>query len=181
MPIKAVLVPVPDGFEEIETFTPVDILRRAGAKVVTAALGNEVLVTGRSGITLQADKRFDDCNASDFDMLLIPGGPGVNELRAEQRLGTIVRYFAAASRLMGAICAAPLVLHDSGVLIRRRYTAHFCTQSELPDALYDEPVVRDGNIITARGAGVAVAFSIELIRALYDDAKADEVAQSIMV
>lgn len=181
MTAKRVCVPLAAGFEEIETFTPVDLLRRAGVKVALAALGESFFVEGRSGISVKAEVLFDKILGRDYDMLLFPGGPGVKILRRNHRIGTLTRDFAAAGRWIAAICAAPLILKDSGLLLNKRYTAHASTLRELPDALARERVVRDGNLITSRGAGTAVDFGLELVRVLVDDATADKIAQDIMV
>ncbi|MDR2982860.1 MAG: DJ-1/PfpI family protein [Puniceicoccales bacterium] len=181
MPTKRVCVPLAAGFEEIEVVAPVDILRRAGASVTLAAIGDDLHVAGRSGITLKADISFLTLFSANYDMLVIPGGPAVQTLRQNQRMGVIVRDFESTKKPIGAICAAPLILHDSGLLLRKRYTAHSSTKAELPDALYREKVVRDGKIITSRGAGTAIDFGLELVRVLYDEATANEIAQAIMV
>ena len=177
---KRTLCILAGGFEEIETVTPIDLLRRANIEVVVAAVGANLQVTGRSGITLVADRSLDDALASgDFDSLLIPGGPAVGALRKDGRTANLARDFHAEGKLIAAICAAPLVLHDAGLLDGRRFTAHASVRDELPGAL-DDRVVEDGTIITSRGAGTAVDFSLAIITALAGAAAADEVAQAIL-
>jgi len=177
---KRVLCLLAEGFEEIETVTPVDLLRRAGADVVLAALGGDSLVAGRCGIVLRADAPLADLDPSAFDLLLIPGGPAVKVMRADGRPATLAKEFAAAGKLLGAICAAPLVLHDAGLLTGRRYTAHDSSYGELTEARAEERVVEDGHIITSRGAGTALDFGLALVRHLFGAEKAREVAKAIM-
>ena len=179
MPEPTVLVILAEGFEEIEVVTPVDILRRAGADVRVAALGDGIHVTGRNGLTLHADSTLDSVGGSDFDCLILPGGPGVSRLRDDPRVSSRVRRQNDSGRWIAAICAAPVVLKDSGVLLGHRHTAHFSVVSELPDALLDERVVSDGRIITSRGAGTAVEFGLMLVEKLFSREKANDVARSI--
>jgi len=177
---QRVLCLMVDGFEEIEAVTPIDLLRRAGAEVVTVSLGEVLQVCGRCGVTMEADALLSEVDAGGFDMLFIPGGPGVTVLRNDGKPAELAARFAEAGKPVAAICAAPLVLKDAGLLEGRRFTAHFTTKEELPEVLLDEKVVVDGSIITARGAGVALEFGLTLVGRLFGDERAGEVAASIM-
>lgn len=177
--MPTVLVPLAEGFEEIEAFAPIDLLRRAGVEVVTAALGDGIHVTGRSGLTVHADATLASVAGRDFDLLFLPGGAGVKHLRADPRIGELVRRHHAAGRWVAAICAAPAVLHDCGLLDGRRYTAHFSVANELPAILATEKVVTDGKITTSRGAGTAVEFGLHLIALLVSPEKSAEVSKAI--
>ncbi len=168
------------GFEEIETLAPVDLLRRAGAEVLLASLTGERLVTGRCGVTVQADTALAEVEAESFDLLLLPGGPGVRAVRADGRAARLARHQVEQGRAVAAICAAPTVLADAGLLANRRYTAHFSVHEELPGAQAGERVIEDGPVITSRGAGTALDFGLALVRRLFDDARAREVAAAIM-
>jgi 4-methyl-5(b-hydroxyethyl)-thiazole monophosphate biosynthesis len=167
-----------DGFEEIELVTPVDLLRRAGVEVVLAAL-DDVQVTGRSGIRLTADTLLADDLPDAFDALLIPGGPGVAALRKDGRPAALAGLFHSAGKWVCAICAAPLVLKDAGILGARSFTAHASTFKELPDAAHDQRVIVDDNLITSQGAGTALDFGLAMVEALCGKEMADEVAASI--
>jgi len=169
-----------DGFEEIEAVTPVDLLRRAGAEVVCVAMGESRRVRGKCGVAVEADALFGEVDAGGFDLLLIPGGPGVAALRDDGRPARLAAEFVAAGKAVAAICAAPLVLKDAGVLEGRRFTAHFSTRDELPEVLLDEAVVADGPVVTARGAGVALEFGLELVGRMFGAERAGEIAASIM-
>jgi len=160
--VLAILV---DGFEEIEAVTPIDLLRRAGVEVTIATLGAPRTVTGRCGIALQGECSLGDALSREpggYDCLLLPGGPGVNTLRESTEVIKTVNQQHAAGRLVAAICAAPLVLLEAGILEGRRYTAHGSVVEELPNILPDEAVVVDGNIVTSRGAGTALQFGLTL-------------------
>lgn len=175
---KRVLCLLNDGFEEIEVVTPVDLLRRAEIKVVIAAMG-EKTATGRGGIRIEADALLADVEATGFDMLFIPGGPGVGELRRDGRAAELAREFAAAGKPVAAICAAPLILMDAGLLEGRRFTAYHSVREELGGGL-DERVVEDEELITSRGAGTALDFALVLIARLAGQAAADRVAEEVM-
>lgn len=177
--MPTVLVILPEGFEEIEALTPIDLLRRAGAKVTTASLAPSPHVTGRCHVTLHADTTLNEAAATLYDMIFLPGGPGTLNLRADPRVRELVQTQAAAGRWLAAICAAPTVLHDAGLLEGRRYTAHTSVEKELGAVLREERVVIDGRLITSRGAGTALDFGLALIAALFSPAKAAEVAASI--
>jgi protein deglycase len=159
--------------------TPVDLLRRAGVDVTIASLADHRHATGRSGITVHADVALSAVGDTLFDLLFLPGGPGVKNLRSDPRVRSIVERHAAAGRRLAAICAAPTVLNDSGLLEKKRYTAHFSVAGELARILADERVVTDGNILTSRGAGTAPDFGLLLIATLISPDKAREVARSI--
>ncbi len=176
-----VLLLLPEGFEEIEAITPIDVLRRAGVEVVVAALAPGIHVTGRCGVTLHADLPLAAVPAGEsFDALVIPGGPGVRVLRDDPRVVPLVRAHAEAGRWIAAICAAPLVLRDAGLIgAGVRYTAHPSAANELPDLRSDARVVRHERIITSRGAGTALDFGLELIEVLVSAEKRAEVAASI--
>lgn len=176
--MKRVLCLLIDGFEEIETVTPVDVLRRAGAEVVIAAL-REKTATGRCGIRVEADVLLEETDAAGFDLLLIPGGPGVGDLRADGRAALLAKDFASAGKPVAAICAAPLVLMDAGLLAGKRFTAYPSVRPELGGG-GDDRVVVDGQIITSRGAGTALDFALALVTHLFGQAAADQVAEEIV-
>lgn len=178
---KKVLCLLVNGFEEIETIAPVDLMRRAGIEVTLASLTGQTSVTGRCQMTLMADALLDAIDVSQYDLLFIPGGPGVKALRSDGRPATLAATFVASGKLVAAICAAPLVLQDAGLLKERRFTAHFSTDAELPQALKTERVVVDGPIITSRGAGTAIDFGLALVQHLAGVPVADATAKAIML
>ncbi len=177
--MPTVLVPLAEGFEEIETFAPVDLMRRAGIEVTTASLAPGIHVTGRNGVTAHADKSLDEVKGLAFDLIFLPGGPGTKHLRADARIRDLVMKQYDAGRWLAAICAAPTVLNDCGLLAGRRYTAHFSVAPELPAILARERVVTDGKITTSRGAGTAMEFGLHLVGLLAGDAKSEDIGKAI--
>lgn len=175
-----VLCVVADGVEETELVTPVDLLRRAGAEVVMATPNAELEVTGKHGIRIGADAQLQGVDAEEFEALFLPGGPAVMELRKEGRIAELAKSFAMRGKLVAAICAAPLLLEDAGLLQGKRHTAHFSTYDELTQAEGEERVLLDGNVLTSRGAGTAVEFGLVMVRHLIGEAEAQEVAAAIM-
>jgi len=178
--VKRVLCLLADGVEELELVAPVDVLRRAGAEVVMAAVGDGIQVVGRNGITLRADALLADLSAAAFDLLLIPGGSAVAKLRADGRAARLAGEFVAAGKPVAAICAGPLVLEDAGLLEGKCFTAHFSAANELTGAQCGERVLVDGLIITSRGAGTAVEFGLALVDRLFGQSKEEEIARAIM-
>lgn len=174
------LVLLAEGFEEIETVVPIDLLRRAGVQVTIAALGPFLPVLGRCQMTLQADALLDDVwpGVPHWDIVVVPGGPGVARLRADLRVRAIVQQQAAAQRPLGAICAAPTVLLDAGVL-PLAYTAHPSVAHELPAIQTDAAVVQVGSTVTSRGAGTALEFGLALVGLVAGPAKMREIAASL--
>jgi 4-methyl-5(b-hydroxyethyl)-thiazole monophosphate biosynthesis len=179
MPAVTVLVILANGFEEIEAVAPVDLLRRAGAEVTVASLEEGIHVTGRCGLTLHADTTLAPVEMLPFDCILLPGGPGVARLRGDPRVAGIVIRQNKRKGWIAAICAAPTVLRDAGVLEGRRHTAHFSVSAELPDALLGERTVADGRLVTSRGAGTSIDFGLLMVEKLFSREKASEVAKSV--
>lgn len=179
MSTPTALLLLAEGFEELEAVAPLDILRRAGVAVTTAALGGERTVTGKHGIALQADTLFREARGQTFDAVVLPGGPGHKHLRKDNDVIALLKHHYEAGRLVGAICAAPTVLKDAGLLVDRRYTAHQSVLDELDGAVTDTAVVIDGPLITSRGAGTAIEFGLALAGELAGAAKAHEVGESI--
>jgi 4-methyl-5(b-hydroxyethyl)-thiazole monophosphate biosynthesis len=165
--MKRVLVPLAEGFEELEAVTIVDILRRAGVEVVVASLGHSP-VTGSHGIRVAADTPLAALVEQDFDMIALPGGmPGAEHLKNDPRVTDIARRLAARGRPVAAICAAPMVLAAAGLLDGRSATSF---PGFLKDAaktsVTGEAVVVDGGVITSRGPGTALDFALALVEVL---------------
>lgn len=178
--MTTVLVILPEGFEEIEAITPIDLMRRAGFEVTVAALADGIHVTGRTGITLHATTTLSAIPEQQvFDLLVLPGGPGVALLRADPRVRARIKLQANGPGWLAAICAAPTALKDAGVLDGRNFTAHPSVASELPAACLSERLVIDGKLITSRGAGTALEFSLALVGALAGPGKAREISAAI--
>ncbi len=181
--MPTVLAILPEGFEELEAIAPIDLLRRAGCAVTLAAVGPTRRVVGRNQIVVEADLLLEQrpVDAPPVNCILLPGGPGVKHMRASRTLRELLKHHADAGAWLAAICAAPLVLDDVGLLVGRRFTAHPSVSKELPACLDDKRVVRDRRLITSRGAGTAVEFGLELVSALVSPEKSAEIAASICV
>ena len=179
---KKVLVPVADGTEELEAVSVIDILRRAGAHVTVASVG-ELRITASRGLKIEADALIRDCLDVDWDLVVVPGGlPGSEHLRDSGELEAILKKQAASDRPYAAICAAPVVvLQHHGLLAGRRATAYPGFSDRLEDAsAAEQRVVVDGQVATSRGAGTALEFALTLVDMLFGPAKADEVAASVV-
>jgi protein deglycase len=165
--MKRVLVPLAEGFEELEAVTIVDILRRAGIEVVVASLAGSP-VTGSHGIRLSADTPLAALAEQEFDMIALPGGmPGAEHLRKDPRIAELVRRMHGKGRPVAAICAAPMVLAAAGVLDGRRATSYpgFLDDADRSTVVGDDVVV-DRGVITSRGPGTALDFALALVAEL---------------
>jgi protein deglycase len=176
------LVPLADGFEEIEAVTVVDILRRGGVEVVLAGLEPGPR-TGRSGIVVTPDTTLDEAlGRGPYDAIVLPGGlGGTNALKADARVLAAVRDAASRGAIVAAICAAPTVLREAGVLGAGPFTSHPSVRDLMPAAGYvEDRVASFGLVVTSRAAGTAMEFAYALLRRLRGDAAAAEVEQGVM-
>ena len=179
--MKKVLVTLAPGFEEIETIAVVDILRRAGARVVLAATV-EGPVEGSRGVTVLPDTLIDQVDDKEFDLVVLPGGqPGTENLQNNETVITIIKNMHQSHKQIAAICAAPTVLHSSGILKNIAVTSHPSVQDQLADINYsEERVVVDGNIVTSRSPGTALEFALKLVEILFGRDRRDIVNQGVM-
>ena len=177
-----VLIPVADGSEEMETVILIDVLRRAGWEVVLASIQGEGWITASRGVKLLPDARWETLDLLSFDILALPGGAGgTKALCKNDGVQEALRIFNSEEMWTAAICAAPLALHQAGVLKNRAFTCYPGTEKEMGRAdRSDDPVVVDGHIITSQGPGTAIAFALKLIE-LLDGAEASEQVASGMI
>ena len=180
--MKTVLLPLADGFEEIEAMSIVDVLRRADIKVIIAGL-KEGEVKGSRGVRLLPDETLDAVKDQDFDMVILPGGqPGTDNLRNDSRVLEILKKRHDQKKLIGAICAAPLVLRDAGITPGMRITSYPSFESELTDGQYEQTrVVVHDHIITSRGPGTAMEFALKLVEILAGKEKAEQLSADLLV
>ena len=182
-PSGTVLVPLAEGFEEIEAVTIIDVLRRAGVDVCVAGLAPGP-VRGSHGISLATDRALADVAVSELAMVVLPGGtPGAANLRKDERVLALVRELERSGRLVAAICAGPTVLAAAGVLEGRRATAYPAVRGQLAGAeVVDRPtVVRSGPVLTSQGVGTALDFALELVAVLVGPAKSRELRAAMLV
>ena len=178
MDTKKVLCLLNDGVEETELVAPVDILRRAGVEVTIAAM-KELIVTSKEGIKIGGDALLADLNPADYDCLMIPGGPAVMELMEDGRAGQLAKDFTEAGKTVAAICAAPLILDQVGLLEGKKFTCYESCKEQLTAAL-NERVVIDGELITSCGPGTALDFGFAVAQHLTGKAKATEIIEEMM-
>ncbi len=171
-----------NGFEEIEALTPVDILRRAGLDVKTVSIGADRIVLGSHGIPVTADISADEISELRPELLIFPGGmPGAKNIDESPFTDGLIERTLSAGGRIAAICAAPLILGHRGLLRGKRAVCYPGFEDELKGAtLSDLSVVTDGNITTAKGMGVALEFSKELVKLMLGKEKAQEISASIM-
>lgn len=177
--MKRALILIPEGFEEMETVAPIDLLRRADVEVTLATSEESKQVKGRSGIVVLADCLFSEIVQSDFDLIVLPGGPGHTRLLDNDRILTWLREQNSAGKSIASICAGPIVLNAAGIIDGRPFTSHHSTSGNLPGRDPDSPVVVSDHLITSQGAGTATRFALELVAAMCGREKADEIAASI--
>lgn len=178
----SVIVPLADGFEEIEAVTIIDVLRRAGIGVTSVFLKKNPVI-GSHAIAVTADKSIDGIRSSDFDSIVLPGGmPGSSNLKEDARVVGLVREFAGSGKITAALCAAPQVLGHAGVLEGKRATCFPGFEDQMTGAIaVPDPVVRDGSVITGRGPGCAIPFALELVAALVGAGEARKLSENMQV
>ena len=177
-----VLVPLADGFEEIEAVTVVDVLRRGGVEVVTASVHDRLEVRGAHGMKLGADRQFDEAQRDSYDAIVLPGGGGCAEtFRQFEPLHERLRRQRDAHRLLCAICAAPTVLEAAGVLDENtEVTCYPTCRDDLERPWSSAPVVHDGTVITGQAPGTAVLFALVVLQTLAGERVARKVAQGMV-
>lgn len=180
--MKKVYIFLADGFEEIEGLTVVDLLRRAGIEICMVAITGNKNVKGAHGISILADMLYEECDFLDGDMLVLPGGmPGTNALMAHDELRELLLDYHKRNKKLAAICAAPSVLGVNGILTGKKATCYPGFEEKLNGAnvSYDNVVI-DGNVITSRGLGTAIDFSLTIITELIDEETARKLARGII-
>lgn len=172
-----------NGFEDVEALIPVDVLRRGGVEVVTVSTDEDSqVVESAHGVGIVADAMFGDCDFSDADLLMLPGGmPGASNLYEHEGVRRAVLAQAAAGKKVSAICAAPaVVLAQLGVLDGKQATCYPGFERLLDKAQYTAALVTvDGNITTAEGPAAAFPYAYELLAQLVDKATADQIAEGM--
>lgn len=154
-----------DGFEETEAIAPIDILRRSGLSVTTVSIMGRKMVNGSHGIPVEADALFEECDYSNATMLVLPGGmPGTRNLGAHKGLCSLLGEASKKGNVvLGAICAAPSVFGNLGLLNGQQATCFPGFEGELLGAIVkSDPVVVSNQYVTSRGAGTALNFGLAL-------------------
>jgi len=178
-----VLVPLADGFEELEAVTLTDLLTRAGVHVITAGLHPGAIQASR-GLSVNPTTTLDQVLNQDFDLIVLPGGlPGADNLNASPELHQLILCHVQQNKPIAAICAAPRVLADAGLLKQRNVTSFPGALSGFGDddfANTGSALESDGNIITSRGPGTAMVLALHLIELLCGKDQRDQVAAQMV-
>lgn len=169
-----------DGFEEIEALTPLDMLRRAGVEVTSVSINADRLVRGTHGITVVADKTIDETDVVACEMVILPGGlPGADNLRLNGKVNSFIDKTMEKSGFVCAICAAPRILGEKGILKGKKAVCYPGFEKYLEGAVItDCGCVRDGNVITAKGMGKANEFGLALVEALCGSEVSEKIKSS---
>ncbi|MCI9532936.1 MAG: DJ-1/PfpI family protein [Lachnospiraceae bacterium] len=180
--MKKIGIFLAEGFEEIEGLAVVDILRRAGLEAVTISVTGQKEIHSSHQVGVLADRLFDEVGFAELDGVVLPGGmPGTTNLGAHAGVNEVIRSFAAEGKLVAAICAAPSVLGQAGILQGKKAACYPGFEDKLTGAevVYEE-VAEAGNIITSRGMGTAIPFALSLVSYLVSGQKAQELAEAII-
>lgn len=171
-----------NGCEEIEALTVVDILRRANISIDMLSINDTLTVIGSHGIEFRADKLISEAALDDYDGVILPGGmPGTTNLEANTYIQRILPAMHNTGKLVAAICAAPSILGKLGITNGKKATSYPGFEEALSRSTYvTDPVVVDGNVITSRGMGTAIDFSLAILAYLTSDKEADDMADKII-
>lgn len=176
-----VVVMLAEGFEEIEGLTVVDLLRRAEVEVNMVSITGNLFVTGSHNIMVKADTLLEEETFDETDMIVLPGGmPGTKHLGEHYQVISLLKEFYEKDKYIAAICAAPSILGLNGLLKGKKATSFPSFRDKLLEAtVVDEKSIIDGKIITSKGMGTAIDFSLDLIKILKDKETSDNIGKSI--
>lgn len=180
--MSRVLVPLAEGFEEIEAINIIDVLRRGDIEVLIASLDEKREVKGAHNVVVMAEMKIADVDISSLDMIVLPGGwGGTVALRDDANVQRILKEMDAEGKNIGAICAAPLALHTAGVL-KHNYTCYPTIEKQIrEDGFSDQDmVVTDGNVMTSRGPATAICFGLQIVKKLKGEQKYSEVKSALL-
>ena len=181
--LMKVLLHLADGFEEIEALSTLDILRRADIDTTTVSIMGRIEVKSSRGVIIQADKVFSDINYQEFDMIILPGGPGTTLLDQHEELKSHLKNYDAEGKWIAALCAAPSVLGKLNLLNGKNAVCYPGYENYLLGAKVSlsEKVVVDGNIITSRGPGTSFDFAFKIVEVLKGSALVDELKVKMLM
>lgn len=180
--MSRVLVPLAEGFEEIEAINIIDVLRRGDIEVLIASLNAQREVKGAHNVTVLAEMSISDVDVSSLDMIVLPGGwGGTVALRDDANVQRILKEMDAKGKNIGAICAAPLALHTAGVL-KHNYTCYPTIEEQIREDGFSDSdmVVTDGNVMTSRGPATAICFGLQIVKKLKGEQKYSEVKSALL-
>jgi 4-methyl-5(b-hydroxyethyl)-thiazole monophosphate biosynthesis len=180
---KRIAVHLAEGFEEIEAVTIIDVLRRADLEVLVVSVTGKPEVTGAHNLRIITDVQFEELDYQQVDMIVLPGGmPGATNLNAHSGLKEQIKKFDAEQKQLAAICAAPLVYGNLGILNGKQAVCYPGFEKYLSGAeVQNIPVVESGNIITGRGVGAALKFALKIVEKLDSAEKSELLAKQMLV
>lgn len=179
--MKKVIVLLANGFEEIEALATVDIIRRANLICDMVSIQEEILETSH-GMFVKADKTIGNIE-DDYDAIILPGGmPGAKNLKENDEVIKLIKKFNSEGKVIGAICAAPIVLYEAGILQGKDYTCYPGFEKDMVDCVYTGSMVqKSGNIITGKGPGAAFEFSFTILRELGYGTLLDSIKMGMLI
>lgn len=181
--MKKIAVHLAEGFEEIEAISIIDVLRRADLSVTIISISEKIEVEGSHGIKIIADKLFKEVDYDLIDIIILPGGmPGAANLNEHLGLREQILNFNESKKILAAICAAPLVFGNLGILKNKKATCYPGYENQLHGAIATgENIEVSENIITGKGAGVAIDFALKIVEILKNEKFADELGKKMIV
>jgi 4-methyl-5(b-hydroxyethyl)-thiazole monophosphate biosynthesis len=170
-----------DGFEEVEGLAVIDLLRRGKIETIMVSIMDDIYVTGAHNMVIKADKKLNEVNTEDGDMVFLPGGgAGTENLYACEELKMIIRKYNEEGKRLSAICAAPSVYGRMGLLKGKKATCYPGFEEQLIGAtVLTDKVVTDGKFTTAKGLGAALELGFELINVLENEELSKNIAKQI--
>ncbi|MEI6680278.1 MAG: DJ-1 family glyoxalase III [Mariniphaga sp.] len=181
--MKQILIHLAEGFEEIEAITIIDVLRRAGLNVNTVSVTGNLMVKGAHKIEVKADRLFEDVDYSTGMMIVLPGGmPGAKNLNEHKELGRQIIEYHDNDKYLAAICAAPLVFGNLGILKGKRAVCYPGFETQLTGAKVGIlPYMVDKKVITGRGIGAALQFSLEIVKILIGEEQSVQLKKDMLI
>lgn len=179
--MSKILLLIHSGYELIETLTAVDVLRALDLDLHVCSVDNKTLKSLRD-VYIQSDISFSDIHEEDYSCVIIPGGPSAEELKKNKKVIKLVQNFNEKGKLIGAICGAPQILSEAGILINRTATSHPKVKDNIICKEYSEKsVVKDNNIITSRSPGTAMEFAFTLAKELCPETDVNELKKHFLI
>ena len=170
------------GFEEIEAISVIDVLRRGEVDLDIVSVSGNSLVEGSHGILIKCDQLFYEIDYSEYEVLILPGGmPGTKNLQAHEGLANLLKDFSDKGKNIAAICAAPTVLAALNIIDNKTVTCYPGFENLLSNSIVTGmDVVKDGNVITGKGAGVSIKFALEVLKIYKDDYYVEQLRQKLI-
>ncbi len=170
------------GFEEIEAISIIDVLRRGGLDLVTISVSGMEDVEGSHGVIVKSDALFFSIDYSEYDLFILPGGPGTENLKKHEGLCDLLVQVHNEGKRIAAICAAPSVLGEMKILEGKMATCYPGYEEELKGAhVLNQEIVRDGNVVTGKGPGVSMKFAFEILKDYLEPEAIEELKERMII